>query len=311
MGPAATISPPAPSAPLDYSQGPSAGPAPPGHPRRVKSAMRVSEIMTEEVVTLSSNSSLDEAMERLDLEDVRHLPVLADGRVVGIVSDRDVLEASGWLPKALREALEAPATFVVDFMRAPVVTIAVSDSVAAACRKMSDWGIGCLPVLDDSGLVGIVSETDVLNAFATACRTSTITVNSDPLVASLMSTEVVSTGPETPAEEAFEFCRSRGIRHLPLLEAGRLVGIVSDRDLRLMVGRGQLEGTPLRELAPRETRTIGSEARASRAAQTMVTHRIGALPVVDGDLLLGILTSADLITHCAAAFAKVGDAAKT
>ncbi len=52
------------------------------------------------------------------------------------------------------------------------------------------------------------------------------------LVEDSMTREVVTLAPETTAKEALDLCRERRIRHLPVLEGGRLVGIVSDRDLR-------------------------------------------------------------------------------
>jgi acetoin utilization protein AcuB len=58
--------------------------------------MKVADVMTPEPVTIESVSSLDRALELMDRLDIRHLPVLEDGRLAGILSDRDVLEATGW-----------------------------------------------------------------------------------------------------------------------------------------------------------------------------------------------------------------------
>jgi CBS domain-containing protein len=99
---------------------------------------------------------------------VRHLPVLEDGRVVGIVSQRDLLAAS--LSKALDFEARDRRTFlrsvdVGEVMSREVVTIAPEASLADAAALMLGRRIGCLPVVKPDGtLVGLVTETDLLRA---------------------------------------------------------------------------------------------------------------------------------------------------
>lgn len=265
--------------------------------------MLVSQYMTEDFVRTKPDASFDDAAQTMDEEDVRHLPVVDGEMLVGVLSDRDLLDATGWLPRPVRDVLEAPAGTVKDIMHAPVACVSPADSLHAASTRLLEWGIGCLPVLRDTHLVGILTELDVLDAYVTECEGGR--VENDPTVADLMSREVVTTTADTPADEALELLRERKIRHLPVLDGEQLLGIVSDRDLRLMKGRGQLEGTPMRELCPAKTHCIAPKDRLSRAAQLLASHRIGALPVVEGGALIGILSSTDVMTHCAEAFARV------
>lgn len=267
--------------------------------------MRVSELMTRDVLSVARDASLDEAMELMDEEDVRHLPVADGRRIVGVLSERDLLEATGWLPRRARELLEAPAGQVEDFMHAPVVTVSPQDSVVTASMRLVEWNIGCLPVLDDGVLVGMLTDSDVLAAYAEACRGGATTILSDPSVDRVMTTDIVSADHNTPAEEALEFCHQKNVRHLPVHDGDDLVGIVSDRDLRLCIGRGQLEGTPIGELGPEELVTIGPEAKLSRVAKMLVHDHIGAVPVVDGKRMVGLVSSVDVLNHCAKAFAKI------
>ena len=62
--------------------------------------MRVSSIMTVEPVTIAPSATPDEAVRLMDEHGVRHLPVLEGGKLLSVVSDRDLLEATGWLPSA-------------------------------------------------------------------------------------------------------------------------------------------------------------------------------------------------------------------
>ena len=122
-----------------------------------------------------------------------------------------------------------------------------------------------------------------------------------------MRAPVTTIGPDTPVRDATARMRAQGIRHLPVVDGrGRLVGIVTDRDLRQVVfdaallGRAGEEADALGERPVREIMTWGvvtvtpaTDLRA--AASIMRERRLGALPVVDGGRVVGILTEHDLV----------------
>jgi acetoin utilization protein AcuB len=122
------------------------------------------------------------------------------------------------------------------------------------------------------------------------------------LVKDSMTREVVVLSPETTAGEALALCRERRIRHLPVLEAGGLVGIVSDRDLRSAApGLGDparaaaLEKIRVSEVMTRDVATTRPETPIEEAANRMREKRIGCLPVMEDERLVGILTSSDVM----------------
>lgn len=129
----------------------------------------VREVMATEVTTLGRNDTLQLAQDIMNLGRVRHFPVIEDGQVVGVVSQRDLYKASlgsvmKYGEKAQREFLN---TIVVkEVMKYPPITIAPHASVKEAARLMMEEKIGCLPVLDGAKLVGIVTETDMLKLVA-------------------------------------------------------------------------------------------------------------------------------------------------
>jgi CBS domain-containing protein len=131
-------------------------------------ARRVSEIMESEVVTLAVADRLDLADDVMRLGQVRHIPVLEDGRVVGIVTQRDLLAAS--LSKALAFDPQQRRTFmhsvdVGEVMSRDVVTVGPDATLADAAALLLGRRIGCLPVVKPDGtLVGLVTETDLLRA---------------------------------------------------------------------------------------------------------------------------------------------------
>jgi CBS domain-containing protein len=139
--------------------------------------MKIEEIMTSEVATVRSETSLKEAAEILARRGISGLPVVdADRRVVGVLSEGDILfkETGGhdrsllerWLapPTSWDEKLEARS--VGEAMSAPAVTIGPKRRVNEAANLMIDEGVNRLPVVDDEGkLVGIVSRADLVRAF--------------------------------------------------------------------------------------------------------------------------------------------------
>jgi CBS domain-containing protein len=128
----------------------------------------VSEVMQREVVTLRADDRLDLADDIMRLGRVRHMPVLEGERLVGILSNRDLLAAS--LTKALSFEPAHRRAFmrsvdVREVMSKEVVTASPDLPLADAARIMIERQIGCLPVVKDEGrLLGLLTETDLLRA---------------------------------------------------------------------------------------------------------------------------------------------------
>ena len=113
---------------------------------------------------------------------------------------------------------------ISEVMTEAAVTDRPDDSLAQAARKMWEQQTGSLLVLEGQELLGIITERDVLKAVAAGTPL-------DTPVSEMMSKELVTVEPATSLREAAAIMSEKWIRHLPVLEAGRLVGIVSQRDL--------------------------------------------------------------------------------
>lgn len=127
-------------------------------------AKTVRDIMSAEVTTLGRNDTLLLAKDIMNLGRIRHFPVVEDDELVGVVSQRDLYRASlgtvmQYGEKAQRAFLESVA--VKEIMADPI-SIGPDATIGDAARLMMEHKIGCLPVLEDDRLVGIVTETDML-----------------------------------------------------------------------------------------------------------------------------------------------------
>ena len=130
--------------------------------------LRVEEVMARDVVSLGPSDRLDLADDVMRLGRIRHMPVLEGGRLVGIVSSRDLLAAS--LSKQLEFDVPERRTFlrsvvVSEAMTRDPVTIDPDATLREAAGLMLQHRIGCLPVTRPDGtFVGLVTETDLIRA---------------------------------------------------------------------------------------------------------------------------------------------------
>jgi acetoin utilization protein AcuB len=123
----------------------------------------VRDSMTREVVVLSPSSTAAEALGLCRERRIRHLPVLEGGRLVGIVSDRDLRSATPTLGDPERaSALEKIR--LSDVMSRDVITALPGDPIEVAANRMRERRIGCLPVVESGELVGIITSSDVMEA---------------------------------------------------------------------------------------------------------------------------------------------------
>ena len=140
--------------------------------------MQVREIMSTDIEVVDRNDNLRTVEERMATKQLRHLPVLEQGEIVGIVTQRDLFKAAmssamGYGEKAQQAYLQSVR--VKEIMVYPVVTVAPDTSVAAAADMMMNKGIGCLPVVEDQQLIGIVTKTDLLLPPCSGCGVNTLT----------------------------------------------------------------------------------------------------------------------------------------
>jgi len=129
------------------------------------SVLRVRDVMTRDPKTLGRNDQISLADDLMKQERIRHLPVLDDdGELVGIVSQRDMFRgalahALGYGETAQRRMLGL--LVVKEVMTTQVVTVEPDAPITDAARTMVDRKIGCLPVVEDGKLVGILTEGDL------------------------------------------------------------------------------------------------------------------------------------------------------
>jgi len=131
--------------------------------------LRVRDIMGKKLVTISVSERLSTVEDIMTLGHVRHMPVVQGGKLVGVVSERDLLRASLSVLSEHRGPERRAFLHVVEIARvmsAPPIVIGPDATIDEAALVMAEKKIGCLPVVERDRLVGMVTETDVLRCIA-------------------------------------------------------------------------------------------------------------------------------------------------
>ena len=125
----------------------------------------VREIMMGSPVTLNPADTLDLANDIIAIGRIRHIPVVEQGKLVGLLSERDLFGAAATrifgITNKSRTAL-LKSTRIKDVMKKNVVTVEPDTPIKDAARVMAEKKIGCVPVVSDGGVVGLVTTTNIL-----------------------------------------------------------------------------------------------------------------------------------------------------
>ncbi|GJL77784.1 MAG: hypothetical protein NPINA01_07730 [Nitrospinaceae bacterium] len=136
--------------------------------------MKVKELMTKAVLTVAPTDKIDRVFFLMNFENIRHVPVVDKGRLVGMLSDRDLKKVLGPVKKFVEKPDGTTVTIVSrqvrTLMNRKLITIEPEQRAADAAAIMAKRKIGALPVVHKNKLVGIITATDILHAFVKLCN---------------------------------------------------------------------------------------------------------------------------------------------
>lgn len=118
---------------------------------------------------------------------------------------------------------------------------------------------------------------------------------SEPTVDRFMTHCPHTIGQDQPLRTAHELMRRYGIRHLPVLQGGKLVGVLSQRDLHFIetLADVDLDTVPVSDAMSTETYAVGPRTSMRKVAAEMADHRYGSAVIIEKDKVIGILTTVD------------------
>jgi acetoin utilization protein AcuB len=251
--------------------------------------MQLREIMQRDVTTIRSLDSISLATQTMLWTGVRHLPVVQQGDLVGVLSERDVLR---FRTSGIASPLTRP---VAEAMTAPARVAHPEDAITAAIERVYNERVGCLPVMDRGALVGIVTRTDLLAHHARLDpQPRSVT---DMTAADIMTGAPITAAAGDALSEALHKMSAANIRHLPVVDGdGRLVGLLTDRDVRLPEVQSSGAGLRVGTVMATDVLTLTTGAPFSLLVSAFVDRRVDAVPVVDeAERLVGIVSYVDAL----------------
>jgi CBS domain-containing protein len=260
-------------------------------------AETVGELMTSPALTVGPNEDVRLALQMMLWGGCRHLPVVEDGRLLGLIGEWDVAILASIGP-------DTPLA-VRDVMVSSPATARAGEPVGVVARRMSRERIDCVPVVDDERLVGIVTSTDVVNNEARRYRFERAA--GSPSVSHVMTANVASVYPDSSIERALGIMLERNVRHVPVVDdRHRVVGMVSDRDVRAAVGdpvEALDESRPalrddVESIMTNVVMAVHPDTPVDELGACFLDDRVGAVPVVDdADRLIGIVSYVDVLHY--------------
>jgi len=259
------------------------------------------------VVTMTSTTPIYDAVKIMAKEGFRRIPIADPGTkaLAGIVTATDLVDYlgggrkfeivqqkfSGNIFKAINEPIKI-------IMTQKVFSVKTTAKISEAVQLMKEKNVGGLPVVDEENRVrAIITERDIARMFSD--RISGVKVSH------LMTSKVVTALPKTTIFEAEKTMITHGFRRLPIVADGKVAGIVTAMDIIRFFGSGevfkhlqsgtitQVLNTPALQIATKEVATIEPEADVGQAAKIMKEKNLGALPVIQNEKLVGIITERD------------------
>ena len=196
----------------------------------------VTEIMQERVITVPDDASLEQAVALMIDRSVGGLPVVdREGRIVGIITERDIMHLMGET---------VAGKLVRDIMSAEVTTAPPDTSIEAAAKVMVSSGFRRLPVVTDSFVCGIITATDIMrylgsgDAFKKLVTGKVHEAVGAP-ISTIMKTDIITAKPEQDISEVARLMARNRIGCLPVIGERGLAGIITERDIVLSLKGGK------------------------------------------------------------------------
>ena len=247
-----------------------------------KKHRHVNDIMSQNVVTTTPFTTMDEAAKTMGERRIGSLVVLIDSKPVGIVTERDLLS------RVLALGLDPRTVRVERVMSSPLISINPSATIKEAAQTMMKTK-GRITVFENGRLVGIVTASDLIKSMPKV-RETMLWVNE------FMTEGVITADEKTLVSGIVKVMGEKKIGSVVITREGEPIGIFTERDLlthlfaagrSLMIRVGGECSSPVL--------VIPSRITVHEAAFLMASRRIKRLPVVEDNFLIGIITARDLV----------------
>ncbi len=254
--------------------------------------MKVKDIMEKKVIAIDKDDSLKRVLDLMKKHDITKIPVLESKKFFGLVTDNVIAYKLGSIRKRGVTASRLHASSVTE---KDVKTISPEEDVKDILKSVGTPGPTMLPVVEKGKLVGVVTKADLLPL-----------VKSKDQLYSVMQRKVHTVAPDDRVIHARRIMITEDIARLPVLAEKKLVGIISDIEIAnalaslkksFSLGKQKHHLDELLVEDAMRTPVVWTTPSTTivDAAQLMMKHNVGSLPVLNNDTLVGMVTRTDLL----------------
>lgn len=188
------------------------------------------QVMVSPIVTITGDRTMLDASHVMETNHIRHLCVMEAGEITGIISVRDLVRSFVDVESGPVSDLEKVYRPLSILMATTFATIPSDASLLAAAQLMRDKRLGSLLTIEAGEIVGIVTECDLVRKGLAVNRGAAYTH-----VSAVMSSPLLGIDVNRTVRDASKMMAEQGVRHLTVTEGGKIVGVLSVRDLVKMV----------------------------------------------------------------------------
>jgi CBS domain-containing protein len=254
--------------------------------------MKVKEIMTTKIIAVDKDDSLKRVLDLMKKHNITKIPVLEEKKFFGLVTDNVIAYKLGSIRKRGITASRLHASSVTE---KDVMIVRPEEEVKNILKSVGEPGPTMLPVVVEGKLVGVVTKADLLPL-----------VKNKNQLHSIMQKKVHTVNVDDRVVHARHIMITENIARLPVLEEKKLVGIISDIEIAyafatlkkaFSLGRQKhhLEELLVKDVMRSPVVWSNPSMSIYDAAQIMLKENIGALPLIENDKLVGMVTRTDLL----------------
>lgn len=258
----------------------------------MKQEMKVKDVMTKDVIFVDKDVDLQYVLNLMKKHDITKIPVVEEKKLIGVITDNIIAYKLGSKRKRGVPASRLHASSVTE---KDVETVFLDTDINMVLKAVGEPGPTMLCVVENDELVGVVTKADLLPL-----------VKSNKRLREIMQKKLCVVSPEDRVIHARRMMIDEKVARLPVISQGQLVGIISDteiafalatikRSFRLGRQKHQLDELLVGYVMKTPVVWASPDLTAVDAAKIMVKYNVGALPLIENDNLVGIVTRTDLL----------------
>ncbi|MFC1454658.1 CBS domain-containing protein [Candidatus Undinarchaeota archaeon] len=253
--------------------------------------MKLSEIMKKDVTTIDKDQTVHDALMKMSKSPVSKLPVINNGKLVGIVTYADIISVLG---SSKQQALPTHI-HLSNAMQSDVKIASEDHDTVHAANIMLNYEISSLPILRGDDLVGIITTSDLVGTITDETKN----------VGAVMSAPI-TIGASDRIVRAREIMSENKVSMLPVVDGGELVGVLTHVHLAEALGtfrekNEKHQATKVTHILAEDTMSrditsVSSNTTIPEALQTMDSKKVTSLPVLENGKLVGVVSKTNMLS---------------